>query len=125
MKKYILTLLVIAAVAASNLAADLTATIYSRLQWEDSNAPGATAGYNLRFTGTTNSIVFVPALNVVTNQVNLTNIFRAYENGQFKVTVTAVSQSGIESEESLPLFYFWYGHILPVTNLVHTFNRIQ
>lgn len=104
---------------------DLVATIYSKLQWEDTNPPETTSGFNIHFTGPTNAAVFVPGNSAVTNAVNLTNIFRAYDNGEFKVTVSAVSKSGLESEQSTPLFYFWYGRVLPVTNLVHSFNRIN
>lgn len=122
MKRTLLILIAVLLVGYSTRADDIVATIRSILQWEDYNHRDSIKGYKVRFNGS--AAVFVDSQQLVTNQVNLTNIFKAFENGQFKVTVTCLSHSEVESQESDPLFYFWYGRVLPVTNLVHTFRKI-
>jgi hypothetical protein len=77
-----------------------------KLVWKLNPPEEAVAAYRVNVTSfTTNASV-----TVVQPPLELTNVLGDLPNGEYTIVVSAIGESGLESEPSEPLVVFWYGN---------------
>lgn len=94
------------------------------LAWDTADPLSDLTGFRVYLSQSNTVIRTIPVQATTTMAIELTNVLFQLPNGVYELQVTAIGKSALESDQSQPLWIFWYGQKPGApTNLLVSFTK--